>query len=136
MVLNWPLFPGFAVENRIRAPLSLEDRAQADLDQLQRSVSQATRAAFFGVQSGLGQVKALQAAEASSQTALQANQLGYQVGVRINIDVLNAQSQLYQTQRDLARARYDVLVGTLRLKQAAGTLSQDDLIPINQLLVP
>ena len=136
VVLNWPLFAGFAVENRIRETLSLEDRAQADLDQLQRSVSQATRAAFFGVQSGLGQVKALQAAEASSQTALQANQLGYQVGVRINIDVLNAQSQLYQTQRDLARARYDVLVGTLRLKQAAGTLSQDDLIPINQLLVP
>ena len=136
VVLNWPLFAGFAVENRIRETLSLEDKAQADLDNVQRAVSQATRAAFFGVQSGLGQVKALQAAEASSLTALQANQLGYQVGVRINIDVLNAQSQLYQTQRDLARARYEVLLGGLRLKQAAGALSDADLTPINQMLVP
>ncbi|HPP98788.1 MAG TPA: channel protein TolC, partial [Ottowia sp.] len=57
-------------------------------------------------------------------------------GVRINIDVLNAQSQLYQTQRDLARARYEVLLGGLRLKQAAGALSDADLTPINQMLVP
>ena len=93
---------------------------------------QATRAAYYGVQSGHGQVAALEAAEQSSLTALQANQLGYQVGVRINIDVLNAQSQLYQTRRDLARARYDVLVGLLRLKQAAGTLTQADLVPIRE----
>ena len=71
-----------------------------------------TRSAFFGVQSGQGQVQALEAAEASSQSALDANKLGYQVGVRINIDVLNAQSQLYQTKRDLAQARYNVLLGT------------------------
>ena len=135
VVLNWPLFAGFAVENRVRETLSLEDRARADLDNFQRTVAQATRAAYFGVQSGHGQVAALEAAEQSSLTALEANQLGYQVGVRINIDVLNAQSQLYQTRRDLARARYDVLVGLLRLKQASGVLSRDDLVPINQLLV-
>ena len=134
VVLNWPLFAGFAVENRVRETLSLEDKARADLENIQRTVAQATRAAYFGVQSGHGQVAALEAAEASSLTALQANQLGYQVGVRINIDVLNAQSQLYQTRRDLARARYDVLVGLLRLKQASGTLSADDLLPINQML--
>ena len=79
-------------------------------------MAQATRTAFFGVQSGQSQVAALQAAEASSQSALEANQLGYQVGVRINIDVLNAQSQLFQTRRDLAQARYNVLMGGLRLK--------------------
>ena len=134
VVLNWPLFAGFAVENRVRETLSLEDKARADLENIQRTVAQATRAAYFGVQSGHGQVAALEAAEASSLTALQANQLGYQVGVRINIDVLNAQSQLYQTRRDLARARYDVLVGLLRLKQASGTLTADDLLPINQML--
>jgi outer membrane protein len=75
-------------------------------------VWQATRTAYFGVQSGQAQVKALEAAELSSQSALDANKLGYQVGVRINIDVLNAQSQLFQTKRDLAKARYDVLLGT------------------------
>lgn len=136
VVLNWPLFAGFAVENRVRETLSLEDKARADLDNAQRSVTQATRAAFFGVQSGRSQVAALEAAEQSSLTALQANQLGYQVGVRINIDVLNAQSQLFQTRRDLARARYDVLLGLLRLRQSAGMLAPADLLPINQMLVP
>ena len=72
----------------------------------------------------LGFVMALQAAEDSSQLALDANKLGYNVGVRINIDVLNSQSQLYQTKRDLAQARYNVLLGTLKLRQAAGTLTQ------------
>ena len=85
--------------------------------------------------SGTGQVKALEAAEASSQSALDANKLGYQVGVRINIDVLNAQSQLFQTKRDLAKARYDVLVGGLKLRQANGTLTADDLQGINAMLV-
>lgn len=134
VVMNWPLFSGFSVQNRIRETLALEDKARSDLDNAQRTGAQATRAAFFGVQSGAGQVQALEAAERSSQTALEANLLGYQVGVRINIDVLNAQSQLYQTKRDLAKARYDVLVGLLRLKQASGTLTADDLLPINQLL--
>ena len=136
VVMNWPLFAGFSVQNRIRETLSLEDKARADLENARRTVAQATRAAFFGVRSGAGQVEALKAAEASSQTALEANQLGYQVGVRINIDVLNAQSQLYQTKRDLAKARYDVLMGMLRLKQASGMLTADDLIPINQMLQP
>ncbi|MDD2693209.1 MAG: TolC family protein, partial [Simplicispira sp.] len=76
----------------------------------------------------------LEAAEASSQSALEANQLGYQVGVRINIDVLNAQSQLYQTKRDLAQARYNVLLGTLKLRQAAGTLQEADVQAIDALL--
>ena len=66
--------------------------------------------------------------------ALDANKLGYQVGVRINIDVLNSQSQLYQTKRDLAKARYDVLVGGLKLRQANGTLKAEDIAPVNSLL--
>ena len=70
----------------------------------------------------------------SSQSALDANQLGYQVGVRINIDVLNSQSQLFQTKRDLAVARYNVLLGNLKLRQANGTLTSDDLVAINNTL--
>ena len=135
VALNLPLFAGFAVQNRVRETLALEDKAAADLETTRRNVAQATRAAFFGVQSGQGQVQALEAAEASSQSALDANKLGYQVGVRINIDVLNAQSQLYQTKRDLAQARYNVLLGTLKLRQAAGTLTLDDVQAINALLV-
>ena len=131
---NLPLFSGFAVQNRIREALSLEEKAQADLEATRRSVAQATRTAYFGVLSGAGQVKALEAAEASSQSALEANKLGYQVGVRINIDVLNSQSQLFQTKRDLAQSRYNVLIGHLRLRQANGTLTPEDLARLNALL--
>ena len=133
---NWPLFAGFAHQNRISETLHLQDKAQADLDNAQRSVLQATRSAFFGVQSGMSQVKALEAAEASSQVSLDANKLGYQVGVRINIDVLNAQTQLFQTKRDLSQARYNVLLGQLRLKQASGKLTSQDLQAVNDLLAP
>ncbi|MEO6626602.1 MAG: TolC family outer membrane protein [Burkholderiaceae bacterium] len=132
---NLSLYAGGSVQNRVREALALEDKARTDLEVVRRSVSQNTRTAFFGVSSGQGQVKALEAAEASSQSALDANKLGYQVGVRINIDVLNAQSQLFQTKRDLAKARYDVLVGGLRLRQANGTLTPEDLLAINSLLV-
>jgi len=131
---NLPLFAGFATQNRIRETLSLEDKARSDLEGAKRTVAQSTRTAYFGVLSGQGQVKALEAAEASSQSALDANKLGYQVGVRINIDVLNAQSQLFQTKRDLAKARYDVLLGGLKLRQANGTLTPEDLLLINSLL--
>jgi outer membrane protein len=134
LALNWPLFAGFAVQNRIKETLALEDKARADLDVAKRAVAQATRAAFFGVQSGMSTVTAFEAAEFSSQSALEANKLGYQVGVRINIDVLNAQSQLFQTKRDLAKARYDVLLGGLKLRQATGTLRPEDLAPVNDLL--
>ena len=136
VALNLPLFAGFAVQNRVKETLALQDKVRADFDDLRRTLAQNTRAAFYGVQSGQGQVKALEAAELSSQSALEANQLGYQVGVRINIDVLNAQSQLYQTKRDLAQARYNLLLGKLKLRQAAGTLTEADVQAINALLQP
>jgi len=135
VVFSMPLFSGYAVENRIKETLLLEDKARSDLDAIKRTVAQASRAAYFGLLSGQGQVKALEAAEASSQSALDANKLGYQVGVRINIDVLNSQSQLYDTKAKLAKARYDVLVGGLKLRQASGVLKAEDLTPINALLV-
>ena len=129
-----PLFAGFAVQNRVRETLSLEDKARNDLEAARRSVTQGTRSAFFGVQAGQAQVKALEAAESSSKLALEATQLGYKVGVRVNLDVLNAQTQLFQTQRDLAKARYDVIVGGLKLRQVAGTLAPEDVGNVNALL--
>lgn len=130
-----PIFAGFAVQNKVKESLALEDKARADLEASQRAVAQATRTAFFGVQSLQAQVKAFEAAEASSQSSLDANKLGYQVGVRINVDVLNAQSQLYDTKAKLAKARYDALMGGLKLRQAAGVLKTEDLQTINAQLV-
>ena len=135
VVMNIPLFAGLSTQNRIKETLSLQEKARNDLEAIKRSAFQSTRTAFYGVQSGLGQVKAFEAAEASSQSALDANKLGYQVGVRINIDVLNSQSQLFDTKAKLSKARYDVLVGGLKLRQAAGTLKLEDLQQVNALLV-
>jgi outer membrane protein len=134
LTLSIPLFAGFATQNRLKQTLALEEKARNDLEVAKRTVAQATRTAYLGVVSGLSSVSAYEAAEKSSQSALDSNKLGYQVGVRINIDVLNAQSQLYQTKRDLAQARYNVLLGQLKLRQANGTLKIEDFAPINALL--
>ncbi|MFZ5520556.1 MAG: TolC family outer membrane protein [Pseudomonadota bacterium] len=131
---NVPIFAGFAVQNRVRETLALAERAERNLDAARRSTELATRQAFLGVQSGLAAVQAYEAAEASTRLQVEATQLGYRVGVRVNLDVLNAQTQLYSTQRDLSRARYDVLVNSLRLRQTVGTLRPEDLAAVNQLL--
>lgn len=136
VTMTLPIFSGFAVQNRVKETLALEEQSRNTLDATRRAVAQATRTAFFGVQSGEAQVKALEAAESSSQLAVESTQLGYKVGVRVNIDVLNAQTQLYQTRRDLAKARYDVIVNSLRLRQAAGRLQPAAIGAANQLLAP
>jgi outer membrane protein len=133
--INYPLYAGGALTAREKETAKLEEKARDDLDYARRSVDQATRSAFLGVQSLTAQVKALEAAESSSKLALEATQLGYKVGVRVNIDVLNAQTQLFTTQRDLAKARYDTLVTGLKLRQANGTLRPEDIAAINGLLV-
>ena len=132
--LALPLFQGGAVNSRVREAAALRDKASADLDNARRTAAQNARQAYLGVSSGLAQVKAFEAAQVSSRSALDANKLGYEVGVRINIDVLNAQSQLFDTLQKLSKARYDTLLAQLKLKAAAGTLGDDDSKAINALL--
>ena len=132
--LNVPIFAGFALDNRVRETVALNEKAEQDLQAARRTVTLGTKTAYLNLTSGLSQVQALMAAEDSSRLALEANQVGYKVGVRINIDVLNSQSQLYQTQRDLAQARYNVVLGALKLRQANGTLKPEDLQSVNALL--
>ena len=132
--LSVPIYNGGAVDSRVREAAALRDKSTFDLDNARRVAEQGARQSFLGVNSGLAQVSALEAAEKSSQLALDSNQLGYQVGVRINIDVLNAQQQLFTTRRDLAKARYDVLINGLRLKATSGSLVPDDLRRIDALL--
>jgi outer membrane protein len=134
--LSVPLFAGFAIQNRVKETLVLEEKSRNDLEAARRGVAQVTRQAFFGVQSLQAQVKALEAAESSTQLALEATQLGYRVGVRVNLDVLNAQTQLFTTRRDLAKARYDVVLGSLKLRQAAGQLKPGDIGAVSRLLAP
>lgn len=134
VTLTVPLYSGHTVENRVSETVQLQEKARNDLDAARRAVELATRQGFMGLKSLSAQVAALEAAESSSQLALESTQLGYKVGVRVNLDVLNAQSLLFQTQRDLAKARYDSILGSLRLRQAAGVLSQADVQALTPLL--
>jgi outer membrane protein len=129
-----PLFAGGAVSSREREATALNEKARADLDNARRSATLGARQAYLGVTSGLAQVRALEAGVASSRLAVESNKLGYEVGVRINIDVLNAQSQLFDTSQKLAKARLDTLIAQLRLKSAVGNLVEDDLAALNALL--
>ena len=133
--LNVPLYAGGAVSSRVTEAVALEDKARNDLESARRAAAQGARQAFFGVTSGLAQVRALEQAEISSRSALDSNKLGYQVGVRINIDVLNAQQQVFSTLRDLSKARYDTIMFGLKLKSAAGQLGDEDVESVNKLLV-
>jgi outer membrane protein len=132
--LTVPLFAGGAIMSKDREAVALREKARSDLDNARRQASLGARQAYLGVTSGFSQVKAYEAAVASSQSALESNKVGYDVGVRINIDVLNAQSQLFDTRQKLAKARFDTLIAQLKLKQAAGNLTEDDLAAINALL--
>jgi len=125
---------GGLVSAQVREAIAGEGQADFALQGAQLNAEQDTRSAYLSVVGGLAQVSALQAAERSSQLALDSNKLGYEVGVRINIDVLNAQQQLFSAQRDLSRARYETLLASLRLKAAVGNLLQTDLEGIQAIM--
>jgi len=132
--LNMPLFQGGEVNSKLREAEANRERAREQLESARRNAEQQTRQAYLGVVSGMSQVQALQKALDSSQSSLDASKLGQEVGVRTNLDVLNAQQQLYSTRRDLYQAQYNYLLSELKLKQAVGSLGEQDLMQVNQAL--
>jgi outer membrane protein len=131
--LNIPIFQGGAVNSRTREAIARRDAELATLDKEKRNSALGARQSYLGVVNGLAEVRALEAALVSSLSSLESNRLGYEVGVRINIDVLNAENQVYVTRRDLARARFNTLLAQLKLKAAVGSLAETDLEQINTL---
>ena len=134
LTLTVPLFQGGGTQSKIRQSLSSRDRAAQDLENTKRTVAQNVRQSYLGVTNGVAQVKALEAALVSNKSSLDATVLGKEVGVRTNVDVLNAQQQLFQAQRDLQQARYNTILSQLRLKSSAGQLRDIDLAEANLLL--
>ena len=132
--LNVPIYAGGSVMSRTREAVGLKEKARQDLETSRRAAEFNARQSFLNVTNGMAQVRALEQALRSSNVSLQSNRVGYEVGVRINIDVLNAQQQVFQTERDLARARYDTILNGLRLKSAAGSLTESDVEAVNRLL--
>ena len=131
-----PLFQGGAINSREREAAANYEKAKQDLENSRRTSVLSAQQSYLAVINGVAQVRALEQALISSQSALDSNKLGYEVGVRINIDVLNAQQQLFSTRRDLAVARYNTITSHLRLKAAAGSLREEDLEEVNRALQP
>jgi outer membrane protein len=134
--LAFPLFQGGALSSREREAAALSLKSKDDLENARRTSALAARQSYLAVINGITQVGALEQALVSSQSALDSNKLGYEVGVRINIDVLNAQQQLFSTRRDLLVARYNTITNYLRLKAAAGSLRDEDVEEVNRVLAP
>jgi outer membrane protein len=129
-----PLYQGGIVNSRVREALANEDKARLDLENARRSAELAARQGYLGVTSNIAQVRALEAAVISNQSSLDSTILGQQVGVRTQVDVLNAQQLLFSARRDLAQARYNYIASFLRLIAAAGELDEEDLQRINSWL--
>ena len=134
--LNLPLYAGGGSSSRTREAVALQGKAQADVEAARRGVGVTVRQAFYATLQAIAQFKGLQTAEKSAEIALKANKRGYEVGMRINADVLNAQSQLYQTRRDKARAWHEAWSGYIKLKAATGQVSEDDLMRVDGEMKP
>ncbi len=129
-----PIYQGGLVNSRVREAAANEDKARQDLENTRRTAELVARQSYLGVTSGVAQVKALEAALTSSQSSLDSTRLGREVGVRTQVDVLNAQQQLFSARRDLAQAKYNYIMSTLKLKAAVGRLTERDIVAVNAWL--
>jgi outer membrane protein len=131
---NMPLYSGGSVSSRTRATQERLNQQLEILEQMRRQAHRQARQSYLGVMSGISQIKALQQAVVSSEVALDATRAGFEVGTRTAVDVVQSERAQFQAKRDLSRARYDYIINTLNLKQAAGILTIDDIEQINQWL--
>jgi len=133
--LDIPIYQGGSVSSMVRQAEYNKQRAQDDLVLARRQTDLETQRTYLNLNTSVAQVKALEQALTSSQSQLDSTKLGYEVGVRTSVDVLNAQQQLFAAKRDLLQARYNYLVNIIRLKSASGLVAEADLVEINQELL-
>lgn len=130
-----PIYQGGLTTSQVREAVANQEKSRHEMENALRGAALQTRQAYLNVASTAAQAKALEAALASSQKSLESTQLGLEVGIRTNVDVLNAQQQVTSARKDLAAARYNFLLSVLNLKAASGSLSATDLEEIDRLLV-
>jgi len=134
--LTVPLYAGGGTQSLVREAVALEEKAHQELAAAQRNAASQVRQAYAGVVNGLAQVEALQAAVQASKNAVESNKIGYRIGTRISPDVLSAEQQLYQAERDLNKAQFDAAMQQLKLLAAAGHLQEADLQSLQNLITP
>jgi outer membrane protein len=133
--LNIPIYSGGGTESRVREAASNYYKARADWEAARRQAATTAKQAYTAFDSGQSQIDALQSAVESSRSSVEANKVGYRIGSRINIDVLNAEQQLATAQRDLVKTKYETLMQGLKLKASAGLLAEQDIYQIDALMV-
>ncbi|HYN55548.1 MAG TPA: TolC family outer membrane protein [Methylotenera sp.] len=133
--LQIPLYQGGAISSRVRQAVWNKQKAQDDVEIARRTADLETQRAYLNLSTSIAQVRAYEQALVSSQSQVDSTKLGYEVGVRTSVDVLNAQQQLFSAKRDLLQSRYNYLVNIIRLKAASGVVAEVDLADINQQLV-
>jgi outer membrane protein len=133
--LQVPLYQGGAVSSKVREAVANKDKAADDLEAIRRQAELDARQAYLNLVTAVSQVKAYEQALNSSQSQLDSTNLGYEVGVRNSVEVLNAQQQFFSAKRDLLQAQYAYLLDVLSLKFSVGMLSELDLQNVNLQLV-
>ncbi len=128
---NLPLYAGGAISSARRQAYANYDRSKEQAIYAERSTVRDVRSNHFGVQTQVANVTARKQALVSAESALEATQIGYEVGTRNTVDLLDAQKRLFQAQRDYASSRYDYIISMLRLKASVGSLSPKDLMNIS-----
>ena len=132
--LNVPIFAGLSVQSKVREAVANRDKTRNDLENVRRMTALQVRQQYLNVTNGIAQVRALRQALISSRSQLDSTLLGQEVGVRTEVDVLNAQQQYFSARRDLAQSYYNYLMAKLRLQAEAGNLDEEDILEINSLL--
>lgn len=130
-----PLYQGGAISSRVRQAVQNQEKAKDDIEVARRNAELETQRSYLNLSTSIAQVRALEQAEASSKLQVESTKLGYEVGVRNSVDVLNAEQQYFLARRDLLQARYNYLVNIIRLKASSGLIAETDLVDINQQLV-
>jgi outer membrane protein len=133
--LNIPIFSGGETNSRVTESIANHNKAESDLEAASRQAATDAQQAYAGVINGLAQIDALNYARESGESSVKGNRMAFRLGVRINLDVLNAEQQLYTAKRDLAVARYETLLQGLKLKAATGSLTEEDLMAINGMMI-
>ena len=132
--LNLPIFEGGGTSSHVRQSEHEYEAAKEDLIKVKRSVNRGVKDAFRGMVSSISRIRALEATAKSAEMAVEAAQVGFETGTRTMVDVVTEQRNLYRAKSDYARSRYDYIINGVKLKEAAGSLSEQDLQEINRFL--